>query len=148
MADTTGTLAHPDTERSFAAHRAAAPEAGLVGRGIHPACGERMAREQPELHFLYRSLDTFSVGLDKDAVRAQLTMLRTTPAAAVAALSMPVLCIAGEEDVVIPPAAVAILASLIPGARFASVPAAGHSVYWERAAVFNRLLDEFLASSG
>jgi pimeloyl-ACP methyl ester carboxylesterase len=60
---------------------------------------------------------------------------------------MPVLCLTGEEDVVIPPAAVAVLASIIPGARLASVPEAGHSVYWERPEAFNRLVDEFLADA-
>jgi 3-oxoadipate enol-lactonase len=61
---------------------------------------------------------------------------------------MPLLCITGQEDVVIPPAAVAVLASIVPGARLEGVPEAGHSVYWERPAVFNRLVDEFLAGAG
>jgi 3-oxoadipate enol-lactonase len=144
MASTTGTLDDPETLRIFRAHGAARPEAALVARGIHPACGERMAREQPALHFLYRGLDALSHDLDKDAVRRKLVRMRTTPREAVAALRIPVLCLAGEEDAVIPPAAVAVLASIIPGARLARVPEAGHSVYWERAAVFNRLVDDFL----
>jgi 3-oxoadipate enol-lactonase len=144
MASTTGTLDDPETLRIFRAHGAARPEAALVARGIHPACGERMAREQPALHFLYRGLDALSHDLDKDAVRRKLIRMRTTPREAVAALRIPVLCLAGEEDAVIPPAAVAVLASIIPGARLARVPEAGHSVYWERAAVFNRLVDDFL----
>jgi 3-oxoadipate enol-lactonase len=148
MACTTGTLGDPDTLALFRAHGANAPEAALFARGIHPACGERMAREQPALHFLYRQMDALSVGLDKDAVRRQLGKLRTTPRAAVAALRMPLLCITGQEDVVIPPAAVAVLASIVPGARLEGVPEAGHSVYWERPAVFNRLVDEFLAGAG
>jgi 3-oxoadipate enol-lactonase len=144
MASTTGTLDDPETLRIFRAHGAARPEAALVARGIHPACGERMAREQPALHFLYRGLDALSHDLDKDAVRRKLVRMRTTPREAVAALRIPVLCLAGEEDAVIPPAAVAVLASIVPGARLARVPEAGHSVYWERAAVFNRLVDDFL----
>jgi 3-oxoadipate enol-lactonase len=145
MASTTGTLADPETDRIFAGLRGTAPEAALAARGIHPACGERMAREQPALHFLYRGLDAQSVGLDKLAVRRRLMAMRVTPRDRVAALRMPVLCVTGEEDAVIPPAAVAVLASIVPGARLARVPAAGHSVYWERADAFNRLLDAFLA---
>jgi 3-oxoadipate enol-lactonase len=148
LASTTGSLADPETERIFAAWRGAAPEAALAARGIHPACGERMAREQPALHFLYRGLDAQSVGLDKVAVRRRLVAMRATPRARVAALPMPVLCVTGEEDAVIPPAAVAVLASIVPGARLVRVPAAGHSVYWERAEVFNRLLDDFLVETG
>ena len=147
MACTTGTLDDPETLALFRAHGAAGPEAAVVARGIHPACGERMAKEQPALHFLYREMDALSIGLDKDAIRRHLIKMRTTPRAAVAALRMPVLCVTGEEDVVIPPAAVAVLASIIPGARLARVPQAGHSVYWERAETFNRLLDELLAGA-
>ena len=147
MASTTGTLDDPETLALFRAHGAAAPEAAVVARGIHPACGERMAGEQPALHFLYREMDALSLDLDKEAIRRRLIKMRTTPRAAVAALRMPVLCLTGEEDIVIPPAAVGVLASIVPGARLARVPDAGHSVYWERAATFNRLVDEFLASA-
>jgi pimeloyl-ACP methyl ester carboxylesterase len=145
LAGTTGPFADDEARAIFRAHGAARPEAGLRARGIHPACGERMAREQPALHFLYRGLDALSAGLDKEAVRRRLIALRTTPREAVAALRLPVLCVTGEEDVVMPPAAVAVLAAAIPGARLARVPAAGHSVYWERPATFNRLVDELLA---
>ena len=144
MACTTGTLGDPETEAVYRAQAAGRPEAALFARGIHPACGERMAREQPPLHFLYREVDALSHDLDKDQVRKKLNKLRTTPRAAIAALRMPLLCVTGEEDVVIPPAAVAVLASIVPGARLARVPEAGHSVYWERPAAFNRLVDDFL----
>ena len=144
MASTTGTLADPEILRLFRAHGAAQPEKALFARGIHPACGERMAREQPALYFLYRQVDALSHDLDKDVVRRKLIAMRTTPRAAVATLEAPLLCITGEEDVVIPPAAVAVLASIVPGARLARVPEAGHSVYWERPDAFNRLVDELL----
>jgi pimeloyl-ACP methyl ester carboxylesterase len=145
MACTTGTLDDPETLSVFRAHGAARPEAAVAAKGIHPACGERMAREQPALYFLYREVDALSHDLDKDAVRKKLIAMRTTPRAAIAELRMPLLCVTGEEDVVIPPAAVAVLASIVPGARLARVPEAGHSVYWERPAVFNRVVDDLLA---
>jgi 3-oxoadipate enol-lactonase len=147
LACTTGSLGDPETERLFREHAAARPDEALAARGIHPACGERLAREQPALHFLYREVDALSVGLDKEAVRRTLGALRTTPRAALGALRMPVLCLTGEEDAVIPPAAVAALARMIPGARLVRVRAAGHSVYWERAATFNRIVDAFLAEA-
>jgi pimeloyl-ACP methyl ester carboxylesterase len=148
MAATTGLLGDPETLAIFQAHGAAQPEKALFDRGIHPAAGERMAREQPALHFLYRELDALSHDLDKPAVRKKLIAMRAMTRAAVAALRAPLLCIAGEEDVVIPPAAVAVLASIVPGARLARVPASGHSVYFERPEAFNRLVDEFLAATG
>jgi 3-oxoadipate enol-lactonase len=112
---------------------------------VHPAAGARMAQEQPALYFLYRELDALSGGVDKESLRRQLGAMRTTPAESVAALTTPVLCITGAEDVVVPPAAVEAFASLLPSARLARVLAAGHSVYFERPDVFNHLVDDFLA---
>jgi 3-oxoadipate enol-lactonase len=141
MASTFGSLADPELDALLRAHRTGAQ--GAVTSGTHPAAGERMAREQPALHFLYREIDALNA-VDRAAVLSGLIRLRTTPPAALAGLSMPVLCVAGEEDVVIPPDAVAILAARLPNALLVRVPEAGHSVYFERAETFNRLLDDFL----
>src|SRR5215472_4554119 len=53
-----------------AAHAGA--QADLLKRGIHPAAGERMAREQPALEFLYREIDRLSISLDKESLRPKL----------------------------------------------------------------------------
>ena len=63
-------------------------------------------------------------------------------------LTVPTLCITGEEDIVIPPDAVAFLAQNLPNTQLARVPKSGHSVYFERPQEFNRLLDEFLTAHG
>jgi 3-oxoadipate enol-lactonase len=146
MADTTGSLDHPEVAR-LRMEAGAAGDA-LFARGIHPAAGARMAAEQPALHFLYQQINDLAVGVDKMALRRTLTALCMTPPQQVATLPMPVLCIAGEEDVVIPPAAVGVFASLVRNARLERVPAAGHSVYFERADVFNRLIDRFFTDVG
>ncbi|MNC87713.1 hypothetical protein D3C83_34610 [compost metagenome] len=51
----------------------------------------------------------------------------------------------GEEDTVFPSPAGPGLAGFAPLGRHVSVPKAGHSVYFERAAEFNRIVEEFLA---
>ena len=66
-------------------------EADLFRRGIHPAAGERMVREQPALAFLYREIDQMSAGLDKNALRGELMAARTLPASRLRELKMPVL---------------------------------------------------------
>lgn len=144
MACTTGSAGDAELQQIFDAHAAGQPEAAAVAAGVHPACGERMAREQPALHFLYQALDALSVGLDKAAIRRRLVELRTTPREALARLTTPTLCLTGEDDIVIPPAAVQAFARLLPAARLARVAHAGHSVYWERPATFNRLVEDFL----
>jgi 3-oxoadipate enol-lactonase len=138
LADTTGTV-RPAVEAN------PAESESLFARGIHPACGERMFREQPELHWLYRSLDELSFGLDKRAIAVELAAARTRSVDDVAGLAVPVLGIAGAEDIVLAPEAVQAVVSTMPNGRYEEVPAAGHSVYFERAATFNRLVEEFLA---
>ena len=145
MADTVGTLSHPGSDRLIRENAATNPRSARYDGGAHPACGERMFREQPALHFLYTQVSGLTSPPPAPDFRDRLAALRTRPAEDLAKLRMPVLCIAGAEDTVIPPGAVEVLASLIPGARYVSVPAAGHSVYWERAETFNRLVDGFLA---
>jgi 3-oxoadipate enol-lactonase len=48
---------------------------------------------------------------------------------------------------VFPPFAGAALAALAPKGKAVRVPRAGHSVYFERAAEFNRIVDEFLSTT-
>ena len=60
---------------------------------------------------------------------------------------MPVLFVTGTEDVVIPPHLIEGLSAMVPGAKLEMVPEAGHSVYFERAERFNRVVDKFLIAS-
>jgi pimeloyl-ACP methyl ester carboxylesterase len=57
---------------------------------------------------------------------------------------MPVLFVTGDEDWVFPPAAGPALASVAPQGSAVRVPAAGHSVYFERAAKFNEIIGRVL----
>ena len=116
----------------------------LFRKGIHPAAGERMAREQSALHFLYREIDRLSNVGDKDLLRARLMEMRTLPVSRLSEMRTPVLFICGEEDVVFPPPAAAALAASMPNAELRLVADTGHSVYFERAAIFNGLVGSFL----
>src|SRR5262245_31083454 len=121
--------------------------ADLVRRGIHVAAGARMAAEQPALHLLYRHIDDMNAHLDKEAVRARLGAGRRRAPEKLAGAGCPILFICGDEDVVIPPFAADAIAAVVPGARVAHIADAGHSAYFERAAVFNKLVGEFLAGT-
>ncbi|HEY2096322.1 MAG TPA: alpha/beta fold hydrolase [Pseudonocardia sp.] len=76
------------------------------------------------------------------AVSSRLTDRR----AAYRAVSVPTLVVAFADDVMIPPYLSREVADVIPGARYAEVPAAGHFGYLERPDEVNRLLLEFFAS--
>lgn len=121
--------------------------AALERRGIAVAAGARMAEEQPALHFLYREMSQLGPALDRAALRRRLWASFTRPASRLGEIAAPTLFITGAEDLVFPPFLADALAPLMPRARVARVENAGHSVYFERAAVFNRLVDEFLAAT-
>jgi 3-oxoadipate enol-lactonase len=129
--------------------RAAAARSEMQRDGVQPAGGARMAREQPALHFLYRSIDAMAgAKFDKEGLRARMIALQTRPPDDLARLQIPTLFITGDEDVVFPPMLAPALAALMPDARVEQVTAAGHSVYFERADVFNRLVEAFFAKIG
>lgn len=115
----------------------------LFERGLHPAAGERMAREQPALHLLYRHIDEQNAALDKNALGMKLMAMRTRPPEDLKAIACPIQFIVGDEDILIPSFAADALARATPGATVAHIPDAGHSAYFERPREFNRFLEEF-----
>ena len=143
MASTSGTLDFGplgNTEVQDWTRHAPGELAKLGARGIHPAAGERMAREQPALAHLYGQISDLSAPVFREDVRKRLMQLRTRSPSVLGELAMPVLFITGDEDWVFPSAAGPAFAKLAPKGRAVRVPAAGHSVYFERAARFNELL--------
>jgi 3-oxoadipate enol-lactonase len=119
--------------------------AEMESRGVLSAGGERLAREQPALAVLYRQINQLNSDEFRTAVRLRIREMRNQPAALLAKLTVPVLFLNGEEDSVFPSPAGPGLAQSAPRGRHASVPKAGHSVYFERATEFNRIVEEFLA---
>ena len=90
--------------------------ADLFGRGLHPAAGERMAREQPAAHYLYRAIDALSA-VDKTALRERLMSTLRRPVDALRTLNIPTLWLTGAEDLVFPPFVSDALSTLMPNAR-------------------------------
>jgi pimeloyl-ACP methyl ester carboxylesterase len=125
--------------------RAGQTAAALDAQGFLAASGERMAREQPALATLYRQIYQQTPAEFRTAVRGRIREQRIQPATQLAQLPMPVLFLNGAEDCVFPAPAGPGLAKAPPRGRHVLVPQAGHSVYFERAAEFNRIVEEFLA---
>ncbi len=147
MASTSGRLDFAqlrDKEVDAWSARAPAALEDLQRRGIHPAGGERMAREQPALAQLYWQISELAPASFREDVRKKIRDQRTQNPSVLAELPMPVLFITGDEDWVFPPAAGPALARLAPKGRAVRVPAAGHSVYFERAAQFNELIGRII----
>ena len=143
MASTSGVIDFThlqDPEVDEWSRRSTGALAELQSRGIHPASGERMAREQPALAQLYWQISEMAPASFREEVRFRIRGLRKQPPGLLAKLPMSVLFITGDEDWVFPPAAGPALARLAPKASAVRVPKAGHSVYFERAAQFNELI--------
>ena len=151
LAGTTGTInplliAEPERSRLSTWLQTEFPKVqGLFARGIHPAGGERMAREQPAQHLLYRHIDDQNAALDKGALGGKLMAIRTRAPEDLKRINCPILFISGDEDIVIPPFAADALARDTPGAKVEHIPDAGHSAYFERPARFNKFVETFFA---
>lgn len=147
MASTSGTLDFSQLKNAEVdewSRRAPDRLADLQRRGIHPAGGERMAKEQPALAQLYGQISELAPAQFREDVRKRIREQRSRSPELLKQLPMPVLFITGDEDWVFPPAAGPALARLAPRGSAARVPAAGHSVYFERAAQFNDLIGRVL----
>ena len=125
-----------------------AARADMARRGISPPAGERMAKEQPSLHYLYREIANASAAFDRAELRKRLFAIATRPADVLRGLSMPALFITGGEDRNYPPFLSEALAPMMPNAKVEQVPETGHSVYFQRPEIYNRLLSDFLLRVG
>jgi 3-oxoadipate enol-lactonase len=152
MASTSGTLDFRQLKGPEAAEiqawqkRSPGVLADLEARGILAAGGERFAREQPALALLYRQLSQLTAADFRAAVRPKIMQMRSRSPDLLATFPVPVLFLTGDEDCLFPAAAGAGFAALAPKGRAVRIPKSGHSVYFERAAEFNRIVEEFLQS--
>ena len=150
MASTTGAINfqlidHPEI-KTLSEWSACSKDIGdaLDKRGILRSTGARLAEENPSLYYLYSQIFDQTPAHYREAVRKKIREQRVVPPESLARLTIPTLFITGVEDVIFPPAAARAVASVLPSSRFTCVPDAGHSVYFERAQVFNAILEEFL----
>jgi 3-oxoadipate enol-lactonase len=150
MASTSGTLDFRQLKGPDAAEvrgwLSKAPKvlADLESRDILAAGGERFAKDQPALAMLYRQVGQLTAADFKAAVRPKIMQMRVKDPALLAQLPMPMLFLGGDEDCLYPAAAGPGFAALAPKGKAVRVPKAGHSVYFEHAAQFNQIVEDFL----
>jgi 3-oxoadipate enol-lactonase len=148
LSNTTGTLDYDSSgDGGVERWRASQPKklADFTAAGVHPATSLVFAREQPALHSLYYAIERMNDPAPREALFRQLRAARTRRMDVARKITCPVMCITGEQDITICPAGVHFVAKHMPNARVFEVPATGHSVYFERATIFNAKLCEFLA---
>jgi pimeloyl-ACP methyl ester carboxylesterase len=106
----------------------------------HPALGSRVGHEQPPLARLFEWLAALNPPLPPSPEVAETPVSPDM-------LPRHTLFIAGAEDEVVPPEVVRGAAASVPTSRFEVIPESAHSPYFERASLYNRVVDEFLAVS-
>ena len=137
LADTTGGIAEDDVIQAFIDR--GEPPKEVSKRGVAPDYADR----EPEMAFLYAQI----AGLNRPPeTTMQLLTSRDGPKAAdLAGFRVPTLFLVGAEDVVVPPDIARIAQRHVPGAALEIVPGCGHSVYFEKPAIFNRIVGDFFA---
>lgn len=148
MADTPGGIFTPEMDALRSAiSRGALPMDTSPPIGALPTYARDYFARHPEMAYLYDSLRILGARPPEDALQ-RIGGLRYDLARVRERLTMPILCVEGEEDALIPPAVIRELVRALPDARLAIVPGCGHSVYFENPAVFNQLVLDFLRGVG
>lgn len=108
------------------------------------AVAARLHDEQPALAFLYYQIQglnppnrALSLG------PSVLEIVAQRGPSSLSTFTVPSLFIVGEEDALIPPPVIEAAAAAVPNAQLLRVPEAGHSVYFEKADVFNNAVMKF-----
>jgi 3-oxoadipate enol-lactonase len=146
MADTYGGIVTPEMAQAFRS-RTLRPLPDPPAIGSMPTYALDYFKRRPEMAFLYDALRILGARPPADAM-LRIGARRYDLAAVRERLTMPVLCLVGEEDELIPPATIAMMVRALPNARMATVPHCGHSIYFERPEVFNQLVLGFLREIG
>lgn len=126
------------------------PAYQAIGAAMRPEAFRRLPIEIQELGPSYRASNPQGVARWLELVKQAGSALAEVPLRkrarweALASLSMPVLWMTGDADLLIPPALLALFHKHTPGSEIEIVEDAGHSIYWERPDVFNTTILSFL----
>jgi pimeloyl-ACP methyl ester carboxylesterase len=143
LTDTLAGVYTDDVLAALSQSSGARPQLSADELGQHPALGPRFRAEQPERAALYQLLSGFGDKPPEDEMMTALATMRVDPTD-VAALSVPVHLLVGEDDHLCPPEAMAVMAGIIPDAELTVIPGSGHSPYFEDPVAFNRAVIGFL----
>jgi 3-oxoadipate enol-lactonase len=146
LCGTHGGIETPEIHTAIRLGREAEPIDGLPFLPS-PSLSARFVHERPDLAFLYQSIGALNPPHPRLTMADHLRSINVLTAEQAAGLRVPVQFIAGEDSVVVPPAAIKLAQQLVPGSRFVLVPGTGHPVYYEQPGIFNRLVERFIAET-
>lgn len=117
----------------------------LKENGILNAIGFEMAKEQPALAYLYEQIYNLTPYSYKEFIRDDIKRTRNLSPEILKNLQIPFLFLTGEKDVLFAPTGAIALASVMQNADSFCFKNSGHSVYFERAELFNQTVNKFLS---
>lgn len=141
LCDTTGGVTSPMAAKAQANTQERAR--GNLSEILKSAYARSYPERQPQMCFLYQQISALNTRVTPNLVQVLFSVKNDVHP--IIEHKIPTLFLVGEEDVLAPPEAMESIAARIPQARFVKVPQAGHSVYFERADEFNRIVGEFLS---
>ena len=110
--------------------------------------GPTSRKNDPARSFLYKEMNALNPPRQRPEEPLDAFRNGEGPTAEdLARMGVPTLLIVGTEDHLVSPAIMERVQKLIPGSSLEVVPQAGHSVYFERPEIFNRLVSRFLAET-
>lgn len=133
-----------DFQKKFVADRIGPLDAGRTMTDLAPGLVERMvglAAEPAGRAYAIRVMGAVPPATYRAAVRCLVTF---DERASLSSIRVPTLCLAGEADQTAPAKVMERMAARIPGARFASLPGAGHLPNLETPAAFDAAILAFL----
>jgi pimeloyl-ACP methyl ester carboxylesterase len=142
LADTLVGLTLPDAIRQ----RVAAVEKAMDGRTqLERVLGETFRQRDRAGTALYAAIASFNT-VNRKTLTGSLGAGPTPED--LAATGVPIHFLVGQEDVLYPPDIVRDVHKLVKGSRYAELPQAGHSAYFESPAAFNESVLTFLKDAG
>lgn len=136
--------AEGDWQARFVAERLAPLEAGLGMAGLAARLVPPMLGPRADAHGAALATRVMSAVPEATYRRVLAAIVAFDRRAALPAIAVPTLCLAGSHDRTAPPEVLERMAARIPGARFQVLPGAGHIANVETPAAFDRAVVEFL----
>jgi pimeloyl-ACP methyl ester carboxylesterase len=139
LSGTLGGAVSEETEAIMREFRSSLPPGSRL---LDRALGEGFLRDRPDLAFLYYSIARLNPRRPADFL-APRPGYRGSAASLYSDSGVPMLFLAAEHDRIVPAKAMEVAHRLVSGAKFAVVPDAGHSSYFEQPERFNEIVAAF-----
>ncbi len=140
MSHTPGGISTPEIDEIR--RQAAANRQTLTSPFAHWAVAPDFHEKGLALSHLYTQISAFNTELDL----RRLDLQEPVDLACFRDFDIPTLFITATQDVIFPPALIALAAAQVPGAQVRTLGNAGHSSYFESAELFNQTLQAFIDS--